>query len=82
MEESTSRQYILEAMMASLKERNMETEVPAPMSVPRPIGMPASMKLRAGAMPEDRLKLDSAQWATQTPFSFIRCISSGPEWTQ
>ena len=26
MEESTSRQYILEAMMASLTERNMETE--------------------------------------------------------
>ena len=52
------------------------------MSLPRATFIPSSSMARTGAVPEQTFTLESGQWTTVTPASFIAARSRSSDQTQ
>ena len=72
----------LEARMAEAVTSNMSRWSPPAMSLPRATFSPSWSMVRTGAVPEQTLTLESGQWTTVTPASFMAARSRWSDQTQ
>ena len=68
--------------MAEAATSSMSRWSPPAMSLPRATFRPSSSITRTGATPEQMFWLESAQWTTVTPASFMACRSRASDQTQ
>ena len=68
--------------MAATTAWNISMLSPPAQSLPRQTFTPSSSISRMGAVPEQRSQLESPQWTTVTPASFMALRSSSSDQTQ
>ena len=68
--------------MAEVTTSNMSRWSPPAISLPRATFSPSFSITRTGATPEQMFWLESAQWTTVTPASFMACRSRSSDQTQ